>query len=1632
MSRSYLLVPIRIAMAAFVATIALTLLPQGSLVLAGTYTPCQLPAVVGSSVKPNVVIVQDMSGSMQDTAYYSSNLSSYYTTSKRAYSGSAVCPLSGLTAFDITSGYYGTADTDWYYKYNASGNATGGYFELLTGSDAPALRVQFTAASQQGSSSSEITFTATGHGLAVGDYAAFYDLSSHTNMNGDAYKVTAVSGDSFTVSATWNGSADTVAGQVVKRVISGATFSTGVDGTVLNFLLTSRTCAAMKALFGGRAVTNDGDYYYLQYQGLTRYVADETLGCLAFIRAGTTANPDYYASGTYYGAGTTADPYKDMYMTVSNFWKGTLTANNASSAKGGSTHKAQVYSFTLTSAAKVTIRMFPAANDWVPLVYLYSGSTPSTSTYKSSATGSTSSPAVLTYSCSAGKYSIEATNNVAGTYKSYYLTVTIEDESTVSRGSDPNVTLTKSTTDTYHNGVLYTSTVGSILNAQCRVQQPVANRAGVIQNSFSSVRFGFLYYKSDSTSNYGKMLVGCDNTDQDVLINAMSGIGSQTVNSTTIDFTSCYPYYGTPTASGLQAAYNYLSQTNTYTGIATNTAFYAKRATITDPYYGPETDSSATPTAVICRKSYVLLVSDGEYTDGTGEPCTPALKMHASDLRTDLDNPTTVTTSGTTSVPQTATVYSIFAFSNTTSGSNSMKAIAMFGAFTDVSGCGSTGYPYSTTAVPSDSRTLTWPRTGYCAPSGVYNTTCCAEWDTTWTRSGEETDAQKGIPDTYYEASGGAQLEAALKAVLQQVVSRDASSSAVATVSQQLSSGDTVVRGVFEATDPDNTAKFLWYGHLEAYWPFTPSSSSTSTVYDFDLTCNDGLRCEEIPDSTCSYSKAHCWDAAVILRKRDITKDARTVFTSSYSSTTGKWSKLVFNTTNITATLLGLTGTTADTDAENLVKWTLGEAISGLRVRADSLSDEQNRLGDIVYSTPVVGGPPSPGAVSSNDPNISEFYSYRNQTWATTIGCKDRTCTSGSGKSEVLYRDKVVYVGSNDGMVHAFLLAKYDATNKKWLDQPTNYSSDSDRTHDDIGREMWAYIPSNMLKHLSALADTGYGSTSTGGCVHRTMVDLSDQVFEVYIEPPDDTSTTQREWRSVLIGGERGGGDTYFALDVTDPYNPIVLWEYSVIKDRVVYYSSKWYQPFEVAYDSMSNFPMSWTQPALGRLNLPDVKYYVGAPNSSGAVTDTETLSFSTTDTDDKKMRHVVFAGGGIHLFDASFTTSPTLPAAYTDAQWSAFKAALFKPSLIVLDIATGKNLFKYIWPTVVNTGGTTVFPTIDRDGTDIPYSMCDAVAIDVWDPATGSISDDGFTDRVYMGDITGRFYGVKFTSPTATTAGIQVDIWKTKTISDSTELASNLLRATREPISQSPSISFESSTSNKNPKLVIIFAAGKYEDVTGSVDDKTDLRKTSLYNLRDAPAAPTLSEATDVLGTGFKIAITEKCSTSSLKTGCTWVKSDGTADCCENSCDSSCYACVYDLTLPTKSGPAERFTAKPLIAGGYVFATSFLPSSDPCEFTGTGYLYVFSYSCEALSSTVEIVSSSDTSGLTVTSLSSTSGSESSITGVQVSLGSGMPSKPVLDSSGKNVIVQMSDGTLLRVPVTLATKPVQVLGWQEK
>ncbi|HXZ50254.1 MAG TPA: PilC/PilY family type IV pilus protein [Usitatibacter sp.] len=107
-------------------------------------------------------------------------------------------------------------------------------------------------------------------------------------------------------------------------------------------------------------------------------------------------------------------------------------------------------------------------------------------------------------------------------------------------------------------------------------------------------------------------------------------------------------------------------------------------------------------------------------------------------------------------------------------------------------------------------------------------------------------------------------------------------------------------------------------------------------------------------------------------------------------------------------------------------------------------------------------------------------------------------------KTSLASRQGVVYVAANDGMLHAF-----DSLS---------------------GNELWAYVPSFVIPNLKALADDNYANA------HEYYVDGSPTVSDVW---------TGTAWRTILVGGLNGGGKGYYALDITDPAAPTVIWEYS-------------------------------------------------------------------------------------------------------------------------------------------------------------------------------------------------------------------------------------------------------------------------------------------------------------------------------------------------------------------------------------------------------------------------------------------------------------------------------------------------------
>lgn len=235
--------------------------------------------------------------------------------------------------------------------------------------------------------------------------------------------------------------------------------------------------------------------------------------------------------------------------------------------------------------------------------------------------------------------------------------------------------------------------------------------------------------------------------------------------------------------------------------------------------------------------------------------------------------------------------------------------------------------------------------------------------------------------------------------------------------------------------------------------------------------------------------------------------------------------------------------TFVDHQADRLIEWIRGEDQGSLSfsssvippMRSRHYKDSNNiartwRLGDIVNSTPtVVGRPAENFDLLYYDQSFSEFYT------------KYKT------------RRNVVYVGGNDGMFHAFNAGFYDTTSKQymlrpqvWDDVAAAYVEDTSKTEFDLGAEMWAYVPFNLLPHLYWLSDPDY--------THVYYVDMKPKIFDANIFP-DDT-VHPNGWGTVLVGGMRFGGgkinadinkdgvldasdpamtSAYFIFDITDP-----------------------------------------------------------------------------------------------------------------------------------------------------------------------------------------------------------------------------------------------------------------------------------------------------------------------------------------------------------------------------------------------------------------------------------------------------------------------------------------------------------------
>lgn len=742
------------------------------------------------------------------------------------------------------------------------------------------------------------------------------------------------------------------------------------------------------------------------------------------------------------------------------------------------------------------------------------------------------------------------------TYSDSTLDCTFE----LSGGTFPNLAHTL----TISNYGLGTCAVGTLSGADVQIDVPENERRGIIHRlsdkdyngtwDDDSPRFGLMVFsngKNASEARLGEMKVGIEGANMSSFLTALEGEA---------------PYHGSTPGEALREAYDYYRQINS-NSYEDNNAYLGGQGSLQDPMC----DNG---TMIGCRKNFVLLISDGDW-NGKIDPVIPARENFINDIRSDIDEKQNIIT---------YTVYTAFGEEDA-GGRNSLQQVAMFGDFEDFD---SNTWPYDRAAYPADSRAVTLPASpcpDTIATPLASRADGCNEWDKN----------ANGIPDNFYEATGGSNLEAALLEAITDMLKRASSGTAVSVLSTSGEGEGAVYQAYFLPEKMEGIEHRNWLGYMQAlfvdkYGNLREDTNgnnaldmSSDKILSMTYTTNEGTKVYKCSDSNGDGAIDSCpstpeefdsikaiWRGGESLWSKP--PASRNIFTTIDGVT-----ELDFIEANSTDLKPWLRASDSDaTEVTNIIKWVRGDDLAGV-TDANHLTGYRERtitippvtgttntwkLGDIINSTPVtVARPAENFDLAYSDTTYSRFRSVN------------------------INRRQVVYVGANDGMLHAFNAGCYDSVNHQFYADVNAVGKCYSGGSNTLGDELWAFIPRSLLPHMKWLTDPDY--------THVYYTDLKPYVTDVKIF---NSGTHTEGWGTILIGGMRMGGKDiswtrsstdysaspeYFAIDISDPLNPELLWSFThadlgltMSKPTIVKIGTTWYAIFgsgATDYNSGSN-----------------------------------------------------------------------------------------------------------------------------------------------------------------------------------------------------------------------------------------------------------------------------------------------------------------------------------------------------------------------------------------------------------------------------------------------------------------------------
>lgn len=216
-------------------------------------------------------------------------------------------------------------------------------------------------------------------------------------------------------------------------------------------------------------------------------------------------------------------------------------------------------------------------------------------------------------------------------------------------------------------------------------------------------------------------------------------------------------------------------------------------------------------------------------------------------------------------------------------------------------------------------------------------------------------------------------------------------------------------------------------------------------------------------------------------------------------------------------------------------------------------------MGDVLHSRPLVFNY-SKYTTSVDNTCGSANFSIPNSSY-------DPGNMGDPSNTTAAHNSSIIYVGANDGMLHAF--------------------------RDCDGEEIWSFMPKDALSSIQYYKDPAAG--------HPTFVDTAPSLL--VLDENQDGYIDQNTDHVVLVFGQRRGGGTntldetgsrgsYYAMDVTNPYAPELLWS--------------------LDNSALGELGETWSQPRLAKVKVDDNNFKVVAFIGAG-YDNNEDLRFGET-----------------------------------------------------------------------------------------------------------------------------------------------------------------------------------------------------------------------------------------------------------------------------------------------------------------------------------------------------------------------------------------------------------------------------------